>query len=497
MPDPLVVERLDSRAGSWGRDPDNTLRFQVTGTEDDALAVAMVDTFAPLLYHGLLKQKIAIDPGEAPDIWYCDAQYSPMQRPEPGKVQWQFQLGGASTHITHALAHVASYVASGSAPNHQGRDQRPQGRQRGTGRRRRDIGGAGGAWTWSETHWIPYASFTPAYVRALYLMAVATPVNSGAWRVWSAGEVRLLGVSGTASGENQVELNFSFAAEPNVTGLIIGSIPDIVKKGWDYLWVEYETREDPGSHTMVKRPLAVHVEQVYGYGNFASLGLANVPLGITDGYPKTRPAWRARRTAVRRDPQRDGRRGAGLQASHGLADQQAGRRRLEPQRRPGPQRQRGQRTASLRAGHRRPIITPTDNLEAFHSGVALSCVRPDIALHLGKFVILLDPLKNGATSAAGSSRGSARWRSARWADYGVGRTWTMIRRLDCGLPKRASAKILPGSILNTLGTPGPSSSSAPAVLRRCGRPSKMTSNLADRPRRLSGMATRWRRRIAR
>jgi hypothetical protein len=246
MPDPLVVERLDSRAGSWGRDPDNTLRYQVTGTEDDALAVAMVDAYSPLLYHGLLKQKIAIDPGEAPDIWYCDAQYSPLQRPEPGKVQWQFNAGGVTTHITQARAHVASYVASGSAPNHQGainvhKDGNGELVVDGV-----DIGGAGGAWTWSETHWIPYASFTPAYVRALYLMAVATPVNNGAWRVWAPGEVRLLGVSGSASGENRVE---------------------------------YETREDPSSHTMVKQPLAVHVEQVYGYGNFASLGLANVYWG--------------------------------------------------------------------------------------------------------------------------------------------------------------------------------------------------------------------------
>ena len=113
---PLVVERLESRQGSWGRDPDNTLRYQVTGEEDDAIAVAMVDAYSPLLYHGLVKQKIAIDPGEAPDIWYCDVAYGQMQKPEPGRVQWQFNMGGVTTHITQALAHVASYMPTGALP---------------------------------------------------------------------------------------------------------------------------------------------------------------------------------------------------------------------------------------------------------------------------------------------------------------------------------------------------------------------------------------------
>ena len=108
-------------------------------------------------------------------------------------------------------------------------------------------------------------------------MVVSAPVNNAAWRVWSPGEVRILGVSGSPSGENQVELNFNFAAEPNITGLEIGTITGIDKRGWDYLWVEYDTTV--AALRMVKRPFAVHVEQVYGYGNFAALGLTNVPWG--------------------------------------------------------------------------------------------------------------------------------------------------------------------------------------------------------------------------
>ena len=203
-----------------------------------------------------------------------------MQRPEPGRVQWQFNAGGVTTHITQALAHVASYMPSGAPSEnnpHQGainvhRDGNGELVVDGV-----DIGGAGGAFTWSETHWIPYAAFTPSYVFGLYYTAVVTPVNNAAWRVWSPGEVRLLGVSGSASGEDQVELNFNFAAEPNITGRTIGTIENVDKRGWDYLWVEYDTTV--AALRMVKRLFAVHVEQVYGYGNFTSLGLANVYWG--------------------------------------------------------------------------------------------------------------------------------------------------------------------------------------------------------------------------
>ena len=275
----VIIERLDSRQSSWGSDRDATLRYLVTGTEDESLAYAITDAYSPLLYYGLIKNKISVNPGEAPDVWTLEVGYGPMQRPEPGKVQWQFNAGGMTTHITQALAHVASYVASGTAPDHKGainvhKDGNGELVVDGV-----DIGGAGGAFTWSETHWIPYASFTPAYVQILYLMAVATPVNNVAWRVWAAKEVRLLGVSGSASGEDNVELNFSFAAEPNITGRTIGAITGIEKKGWDYLWVEYKTEDGGASKTLVKQPLAVHVEQVYGYGNFATLGLANVYWG--------------------------------------------------------------------------------------------------------------------------------------------------------------------------------------------------------------------------
>ncbi|MGD9854331.1 MAG: hypothetical protein AB7U20_05205 [Planctomycetaceae bacterium] len=39
------------------------------------------------------------------------------------------------------------------------------------------------------------------------------------------------------------------------------------------MWIRYADVEDPNAKMLVKRPLAVYVEQVYPYTNFAGLGI--------------------------------------------------------------------------------------------------------------------------------------------------------------------------------------------------------------------------------
>jgi len=82
-----------------------------------------------------------------------------------------------------------------------------------------------------------------------------------------------LGASGSQRGDGAWEITFRFAASPNVTGLTIGSITGIAKKGWEYLWVQYQDAEDTGAKCIVKRPAFVHVERVYDAGNYAGLGI--------------------------------------------------------------------------------------------------------------------------------------------------------------------------------------------------------------------------------
>src|SRR5690606_20953075 len=70
-----------------------------------------------------------------------------------------------------------------------------------------------------------------------------------------------------------LEEGVTVAGSPNRTGISVGPISGISKKGWEYLWVRYADAEDTGSNTLVKQPVAAYVEKVYEDGNFAALGI--------------------------------------------------------------------------------------------------------------------------------------------------------------------------------------------------------------------------------
>lgn len=98
-------------------------------------------------------------------------------------------------------------------------------------------------------------------------------VNNSPFRGFEPGEVLFLGASGSKRGQDDWEIAYKFAASPNVLGLSVGDIAGIAKRGWDYLWIRYADIEDTAAKMLVKRPLAVYVEQVYPYRDFSGLGI--------------------------------------------------------------------------------------------------------------------------------------------------------------------------------------------------------------------------------
>lgn len=126
-------------------------------------------------------------------------------------------------------------------------------------------------YNFSETHYIDAALMTGAYKAALFFLTGA--VNNAPFRGFAAGEVLFLGASGSKRGQDDWEIRFRFAASPNVTGLVVGSITGINKRGWEYLWGRYADAEDTAAKALVKRPVAAYVEQVYPYGDFSGLGI--------------------------------------------------------------------------------------------------------------------------------------------------------------------------------------------------------------------------------
>ena len=126
-------------------------------------------------------------------------------------------------------------------------------------------------YNFSETHYIAAENVTQAYKAILF--ALTGRLNAAPFRGFAAGEVLFLGASGSKRGEEDWEITFRFAASPNVSGLSVGNITGIIKRGWDYLWVRYEDVEDTAAKAIVKRPVAAYVERVYYDGDYSALGI--------------------------------------------------------------------------------------------------------------------------------------------------------------------------------------------------------------------------------
>ena len=259
-----VHEKWESRETTEGDSPSVDLVFVVRGTADDLEAKSALAAGSPVLYDGKVRQSLHIE-RIAEDAWEGSVRYGKLEPPQTGDSTFQFDTGGGTQHITQGLQTVARYAPPGQVAA--------------------DFGGAIAVtqesvegvditvpvYNFSETHYIATEAVTPAYKAALFWLT--GKVSSGTFRGFQPGEVLFLGASGSQRGQEDWEITFRFAASPNVTGLMIGEIGPIAKKGWEYLWVRYADEEDDDAKMLVKRPIAAYVEQVYPTGNLSGLGI--------------------------------------------------------------------------------------------------------------------------------------------------------------------------------------------------------------------------------
>lgn len=264
-----VTEKFESRRSTKGDNPSAELVYTVRGTNDDLAARAQAETTSPGTYDSLPRQSISVEPiGD--ELWEAVVRYgrTSASLPTPGESIFSFDTGGGTQHITQSKETVSSHAPSGaSAP---------------------DFGGAIGVtadgvegvditvpvYQFAETHYFADEQVTAAYKGTLF--SLTGKVNSGSFKGFQPGEVLFLGATGSRRGtgpEDDWEITFRFAASPNASGISVGPISGISKKGWEYLWVRYADQEDAGSHAIVKRPVAAYVERVYDEGNFAGLGI--------------------------------------------------------------------------------------------------------------------------------------------------------------------------------------------------------------------------------
>jgi hypothetical protein len=218
------------------------------------------------------------------EAWQLEVSYASMgaesdEDPEPLKRSRSFDTGGATQHITQALA-----VGEGESLDFEFRYPSEAANQSGA------IGVDGDSvqgvdivvpqLTWTENYDVPWQYVTTSYIKSL--SSLTGTVNDASFRGFDDGEVLFMGASGSQQwdsdkGDGPWSLSYKFVASANQgTGksypaITIGTITGIAKDGHDYLWVRYE--DSVSQNALIKLPKAVYVNRVYRRASFNGLGI--------------------------------------------------------------------------------------------------------------------------------------------------------------------------------------------------------------------------------
>jgi len=262
-------ERFGSRESSSAkRGSSSDLKYIARGSNDHAAVRQFVFDLLPIGFDGLELQNLHLEQiGDG--LWEASARFGDpdeeesQEPPETGDSSISFDTAGGSTHITQSYE-THDYGSDPPA-----------------------FGGAIGvtddavegvditipSLRFSETHYLPAAMVTQAYI--VTVSRLTGKVCNHGFRGFDAGEILFAGASGSKRGRGDWEVTFNFEVSENEQNLSVGSIHNIQKNGWWYLWALYKDREDPNARAVIKKPVAVYVERVYPEASFAPLGIGS------------------------------------------------------------------------------------------------------------------------------------------------------------------------------------------------------------------------------
>lgn len=265
----VVTELHKSREYTKGKSLE--LLYEVTGTDDEAAVITAVEAARPATKNSLIAgaptaEPILIDTGTpAMCVWHVTVPYTSPDKPssETYDSTFSFDISGETQHITQSIATIAKYP-SGTAPDFKGAINVSDD----------GIDGAdifAGSFAFGETHFFDDTAITSAY--KLTLAGLCFKVNNATFRGHAAGTVLFTGANGSRRGTGKWEITYNFRVLENATGLSIGGITGIAKKGWELLWVRYKPEKDATANVITRVPEAVYVEQVYDTVDFAGIGI--------------------------------------------------------------------------------------------------------------------------------------------------------------------------------------------------------------------------------
>lgn len=284
----MTIKQGFARPSSIGENASATIDYYVFGESDEvtahAGALAQFTSDFPSGYRSMpLRttsiEKIGVDAFKCPfQVGLTQNQAQPSNIPNPSdpddplnefNTTMSFNLVGGTTHITNSLAVINTYTASGfTAMDFKGA-----------------IGvefSAGGSQTrvrgldiftpiLDYTYTTQFANdvVTDSYIDTIF--ALTGQVNNATFKGRPAGSVLFKGARGSRKGQDRWEIGFEFAYSENKTGLTIGDITGIDKKGWEYLDILYMPAASRVNGLDVSVPQQVTIHKVYETGNFKNL----------------------------------------------------------------------------------------------------------------------------------------------------------------------------------------------------------------------------------
>jgi hypothetical protein len=202
--------------------------------------------------------------------WYGIAQYAPIGAAQvEDDTSFEFDTGGGTQHLMASYSTVGAYGtnldgAAAAVTDNGGLIGVVNGGVEGV-----DV--PVGSLVFTVTRNKPISAMNASYLDILADMVGR--INSGTFAGTSddgvafsyvAGEVMFFGARGGVR-QNKAVISFTFGVSMNKTGLTVGEIAGIAKKGWEYMWVRYADTD------VSKEAKAVYVEQVGLPGDFTTL----------------------------------------------------------------------------------------------------------------------------------------------------------------------------------------------------------------------------------
>jgi len=235
--------------------------YMVSGAADENDATGAAIAASPSSYGYAFRRQCEIVERINDDTWKVAVKYD-VQPEDWSPAEISFDSTGGTAHITQAVAQINAYALVGTPADLYGTIGYDGDKVNGC-----DV--VTPVWKRTELWYFADADL----LESAWFNATGK-VNSDSFRGYAPGELLFEGVTGNKrSPQAPYALTFKFAASPNQTGLTVGGITGIDKDGWDLLDVFYGEVLDTPSHSKIKTPLQVTIQQVYETVAFSTLGI--------------------------------------------------------------------------------------------------------------------------------------------------------------------------------------------------------------------------------